>query len=166
LSQARFYLSATSVGNLAIFAGGEVNYTNYNPVFNVDMYNMTSDTWTSSNISTGRIYASAITVGNLAMFAGGAPLGYPPYSHADVNIYDLETKSWSKMTLPLPRSQAAATSIGNQAMFGGGTIEIPNDVPGHITASVNVFTLKSSSDSISSFELFGNSEKLPKVLNK
>ena len=69
LSQARASLAATSVGNLALFAGGEINGVNFSAV--VDIYNITSNTWTTASLSQPRYYLAATSVGNLAFFAGG-----------------------------------------------------------------------------------------------
>src|SRR5690349_12736354 len=68
LSQARGYLAATSVGNLALFAGGG----NGNLYFSVvDIYNVASNTWTTANLFQACGDFAATTVWNLTIFAGG-----------------------------------------------------------------------------------------------
>src|SRR4051812_21536917 len=64
LSQARSALAATTVGNLALFAGG------YNGTQSdrVDIYNATSGNWTIASLSQPRFWLAATSVGNLALF--------------------------------------------------------------------------------------------------
>ena len=37
----------------------------------VDIYNYSSNTWTTANLSQARYFLAATSVGNLALFAGG-----------------------------------------------------------------------------------------------
>ena len=71
LSVARDSLAATSVGDLAIFAGGGT----LNGVGSaaIDVYNVTSKVWLPPLQLKGgaRLGLAAATVGNLAIFAGG-----------------------------------------------------------------------------------------------
>jgi len=115
-----------------------VNNTNYDPLFNIDLYNSTSGKWTSKSFNTPRVYQSEATVGNFGFFAGGLALDNQPEGPTDMtSVYDLNSNSWSTLYLPEARSQFAATTVGNQAMFGGGVT-----IAGVITDTVNVFTLK------------------------
>lgn len=74
LSIARDSLAATSVGNLAIFAGGCTAGVVASSV--VDIYNVSSKSWLPSFQLQGgaRLGLAATTVGNLAIFAGGGGL--------------------------------------------------------------------------------------------
>ena len=65
LSVARSSLAGTSVGNLAIFAGG------YNSKV-VDLYNSATGAWSTAQLSVARYSLAATSVGNLAIFAGGS----------------------------------------------------------------------------------------------
>lgn len=67
LSQARYALSATSIGDLAIFAGGNDGTA---PTNRVDMYKISSNSWSTANLSQPRDSLAATSVGNLAIFAG------------------------------------------------------------------------------------------------
>jgi hypothetical protein len=80
LSQPRSNLAATSIRNLALFAGGftgvgiseKVVYYpqgNYSAVVNI--YDSVSGKWTIASLSQARANLTATTVGNLALFAGG-----------------------------------------------------------------------------------------------
>lgn len=114
LSQARRQLSATTVGNKALFAGGDYGAqpTIYSNV--VDIYDVNTDTWSTATLSSGRSALAATTVGNKALFAGGTN------SSAVVDIYEAETDTWSTTTLSVGRGDLVATTVGNKAMFAGG----------------------------------------------
>src|SRR5688500_10668651 len=64
LSQARNYLAATSVGNLALFGGGSGSNR-------VDIFDASSNTWRTATLSQARSGLAAASAGNLALFAGG-----------------------------------------------------------------------------------------------
>jgi hypothetical protein len=70
LSVRRRHIAATSVGNLAIFAGGTAVGSDYLNV--VDLYNIASGTWSTAQLSVARWGLAATSVGNLAIFAGGS----------------------------------------------------------------------------------------------
>ena len=72
LSKARMSFAATSVGNVALFAGG---YDWSRGVDVVDLYNLSADTWTTAQLSVGRYLLAATSVGNVALFAGGTSTG-------------------------------------------------------------------------------------------
>ncbi len=77
LSVARSNLAATSVGNVAIFAGGDIPsvlMSHYNVSDAVDLYNSASGAWSTARLSVARSNLAATSVGNVAIFAGG--LGY------------------------------------------------------------------------------------------
>ena len=77
LSVARTDLAVTSVGNVAIFAGGSAR--DAGPTWStaqlksnaVDLYNSASGTWSTAQLSTGRSSLVATSVENVAIFAGG-----------------------------------------------------------------------------------------------
>jgi len=64
-------LVAASVGNVAVFAGGQD--TSYSNV--VDLYNSVTGTWSTAQLSVARQWIAATSVGNLAMFGGGETSG-------------------------------------------------------------------------------------------
>jgi len=114
LSEARRDLAATSVGNLALFAGGS-GWSGYSDV--VDVFNADTGSWSTATLSQARSCLAATTVGNLALFAGGQRGD----SYGDVvDIYNADTGDWSTTTLSRPRARLAATSVGNLALFAGG----------------------------------------------
>ena len=117
LSQGRDWLSATTVGNKALFAGG---YSN--PVMSdvVDIYDADTDTWTAATLSVARSALAATTVGSKAIFAGGCADASAGGPSDDVDIYDAHTDTWTTATLSVAHVDLAATTVGNKALFGGG----------------------------------------------
>jgi len=77
LSQPRFWLAATSVAHLALFAGGiqsgmpGVQMPKVQLSATVDIFNATSCTWTNATLSVPRFNLAATSLGELAFFAGG-----------------------------------------------------------------------------------------------
>jgi hypothetical protein len=64
----RGLLGATTLNNLALFAGGST-YSNSSDV--VSIYDVESDSWSTIYLSVGRFALCATTVNNQAIFAGG-----------------------------------------------------------------------------------------------
>ena len=109
LSQRRAYLASTTVGNHALFGGGDDS---------VDAYNTTLTRITLTALSVARRYLAATTVGNYAIFAGGNEIGS---SYKDtVDAYDISLTRSTPTVLSLARNQLAATTVGNYALFSGG----------------------------------------------
>ncbi len=116
LSQPRFYIGATTVGNKALFAGGRTTNVNSPSVSNlVDIYDNGTGQWSTAALSQARESISAVTVGNMAIFAGGMSNG-GGFSNA-VDIYDDSTGLWSTSTLSQTETDLAGVSVGNQALF-------------------------------------------------
>jgi predicted Ser/Thr protein kinase len=121
LSVARAFLAATSVGSLILFGGG-FGPDPYNASIGfiyliVDIYDVSSNTWTITTLSAPRYLLVATSVANrYAIFAGG--LVNSPSNVVD--IYDSSLDLWSTATLSQARYFLAATSLGNLAFFGGG----------------------------------------------
>ena len=70
LSQARGYLSATSIGDYALFGGGATSGI-FDNVSTVDAYNTSLVRSTPTGLSQARSLLSATSVGNYALFGGG-----------------------------------------------------------------------------------------------
>ena len=85
LSQARYYLAATSIGDYALFGGGV--YDVYNGITTVYYFYSVVDAYDTSLVRTtpvplskARQALSATSIGNYALFGGG----YDSYSPSDV----------------------------------------------------------------------------------
>jgi hypothetical protein len=73
LSVTRRALAATSVGNVALFAGGLMpgEFGGIVDSDVVDLYNGTTMAWSTARLSVARRDLTAASVGNVALFAGG-----------------------------------------------------------------------------------------------
>ena len=120
LSNPKEELAATTIGNYALFAGGEYYSSSYTYPTTVDTYNDSLIKSTATSLGTGRSQLAATTVGNYALFGGGFQ-----YSSNRYSIVDTYTSSLTKSTatsLSEARNDLAATTVGNYALFGGGEI--------------------------------------------
>ena len=108
LSKKRNLLGATTVGNYALFGGGQ-----YSKV--VDAYDESLTRTIPTELSESDIGRSATTVGNYALFGGGSS-GYSDV----VDAYDASLTRTTITTLSKTRTRLAVTTIGNYALFGGG----------------------------------------------
>ncbi len=103
LSQGRTYLTATTVGNLAMFAGGIDIYGDITGDV-VDIYNSDTNQWSTANLSAARDSLASASVGNFAFFAGG----YKDDEGVSdvVDIYNAATDTWTTTTLSVARGGA------------------------------------------------------------
>ena len=117
--QARYGIAATSVGTKAFFAGGHI----YAPPYitnRIDIYDSSTNSWSTASLSQARYNAVAVTVGTKAIFAGGRTSDSGNAVTDRVDIYDSSTNSWSTASLSWSRDTLAATSVGTKAIFGPG----------------------------------------------
>lgn len=111
LSEARSQLVAACTKNKAIFAGGGIN-----PKI-VDIYDATTNTWETAQMSVGRVWHAAAAAGSKILVGGGwTQFGYTNH----VDIYDSETKTWTTGNLSVARAWLTATAVGNKILFAGG----------------------------------------------
>jgi hypothetical protein len=115
LSQPRYWLTATTVGTKAFFAGGLLNGSASNVV---DIYDYVAGTWSTAHLSAPRLELTATTVGTTAIFAGGWDLNNASWV---VDIYDSVSGTWTTSSLSQARFDLAGTSVGNLALFAGGS---------------------------------------------
>jgi hypothetical protein len=95
LSQSRYGLVATSSNELVFFAGG---LSSTGASDQVDIYNVTSGSWTTATLSIPRYNLAATSSQNLVFFGGGWD-GTTFYDRVD--IYNTLNGSWSTATLSL-----------------------------------------------------------------
>ena len=117
LSQARYGLAATTVGDYALFGGG------YNGLVSavVDAYDTNLERTTAPTLSEGRDFLAATTVGDYALFGGGVGSG----NFALVEAYDTDLEKTTPLAFSVSRSGLAATTVApaggsGYALFGGG----------------------------------------------
>ena len=116
LSQSKYMLAATTVGDYALFGGG-YNYTSSTYYATVDTYTSSLVKGTASNLSVARESLAATTVGNYALFAGGIASGT---AKSTVDTYTSSLVKGTATGLSNSRESLAATTVGNYALFGGG----------------------------------------------
>jgi hypothetical protein len=129
LYQARGELTGITVGDIAIFAGGDsVSY-------DCDMFS-TAQNWTYTNLGVV-LRPAAVVVGPYALIGGGI------FADDRVALFNSTSMAWSNLALSSERHELAATSAGHLAMFGGGI-----DYYGVMTDLVDVFNIDSESWSV------------------
>ncbi|KAJ2878121.1 hypothetical protein FB639_003498 [Coemansia asiatica] len=117
LSVPRSSMAATSVGHLALFAGGRLHNGSYSDV--VDIYNRTANAWSTAHLSIGRSSIGAGSLaGRYALFAGGLDDSFKPMTRVDV--FDSETGEWSTLELGTPRGSPRIVDLGPAAAIVGG----------------------------------------------
>src|SRR5688572_25980656 len=68
LSVMRYYHASATVGDVALFGGGNNGTSASN---RVDIFDVTSGTWTTATLSQARHSFSGTSVGDVALFGGG-----------------------------------------------------------------------------------------------
>lgn len=117
LSQARYNLAATTVGNYALFGGGQDTMMEDS---RANAYNTSLTKVTVENLRAARCNLAATTVGNYALFGGGG--NTEPRGYQDVDAYDTSlTRSSLPYDLSVGRFNLAATTVGDYAIFGAGS---------------------------------------------
>lgn len=113
LSVARAMLAATSVGDYALFAGGQgTGSPSYKDTVNA--YNKSLTRSTPTKLSAGRRVLSGGTVGGHALFAGGN-------NNNSLNNLDIYNTSltYTASNLPEKGENLVNASIGDYVLFGG-----------------------------------------------
>jgi hypothetical protein len=104
LSEARYQMAGIAAGNKIILAGGssgEIGDVTYRAHAAVDIYDLSTNTWSATIMSEAKAGMAAGTVGNKVLFAGGVgtlTVGNTTYfGHIKnkVEMYDLLTGEWS-----------------------------------------------------------------------
>ena len=116
LSVARHRLTATTVGNYALFGSGSNGKSFQNTV---DAYNTSLTRTTPTALSVARECLAATTVGNYALFGGGGSIS-DTNTYATVDAYNTSLTRTTPTALSAARKYLAATTVGNYALFGGG----------------------------------------------
>jgi hypothetical protein len=113
LSQARYYLAASSFGDIVAFGGGTTDGFTASAV--VDMYNVTSNIWFTATLSQSRGFLASTSSTNKIFFGGG--LGNTGVSNV-VDIFDFSTLSppsypGSTSYFIIPSQNVSSTSLKN-----------------------------------------------------
>ena len=117
LSEARWGMAVASAGNMILFAGG-VSFSDNN-TSKVDIYNLTTNTWSEADLCVPRFGIAAVASGN-KIFFGGGEIGDGTWPVDSVDIYDVSTGIWTVEHLSTPGCFMAAATVGNKIFFAGG----------------------------------------------
>ena len=151
LSQARQGIGAVSCGDKLFFAGGsnfELYFNNGTVYDNVDIYDVSTNTWTVAHLSLPRSYVTAAVLANKVFFAGGTEDGMTGSTRVD--IYDVPTNSWSIGELSVPRYFIDAVVNNNEIYFVGG--ETWDDNVGDVSRIIDIYDASTNSWSTSTLE--------------
>jgi hypothetical protein len=120
LSLGRSDLASAAINGKVVFAGGiTINATPQVSVNNVDIYDIASNSWTTTALSDARDDLAAAAAGNKILFAGGSDFQAGTVTNR-VDLYDTVSNTWSTAALSVPRAELAATAVGSKIIFAGG----------------------------------------------
>lgn len=118
LSEKRYGVSAATIGEYALFAGG---YTANKYISTVDAYDTKLTRSKPISLGTARHEMGAATVGNYALFAGGRNSGNTGAANLKtVDAYDASLTHTLPTTLNSNKATMGAATVGNYAIFAGG----------------------------------------------
>jgi len=137
LSQGRKDIAVASAGNKILFAGGG-NYTDPNTYVvssRVDIYDITTNSWSTAELNVARTWIGAVAAGNKIFFAGGIIGGD---DQNVVDIYDVSASTWSVSHMSRSVYYSAAATVGNKVFFAGASKGI------YATNTVDIYDLNSN----------------------
>lgn len=140
LSEPKFNMGATTLGNKAYFAGGSdlIKYMD-----KVEVYDVSTGTWdVAGKLSKARqIIGGLVSCNSKIYFAGG---GFDEnVSYDIVDIYDTLTKEWSVAHLSVDRFSLSAISHGDTVMFAGG-VQIKGGTDVIFKKTVDIYNTKTN----------------------
>lgn len=136
MSVARFYLTAAASGDKVMFAGGGTK--GFLPSGTVDIYDIKTAQWESSQLSVPRHGPAAVTAGSNIYVAGGCNLRTKEESDV-IDIYDVPGKKWSTAQLSQARHNIMAVAVGNKVLFAGGGMFFPGSTLNLYSNVVDVY---------------------------
>ncbi|HWC53661.1 MAG TPA: PKD domain-containing protein [Chitinophagaceae bacterium] len=116
-------------GNKIFFAGGTTPPTSpgLHPSSRVDIYDVTTNAWSTAELSEARWGLTAVASGNKVYFAGGSAIsGARPAQSSRIDVYDMSTDFWSTLELPRPGWYSSVVGAGGIYFAGGSAIDIYN----------------------------------------
>jgi hypothetical protein len=129
LSEKRQQGAVVAVGNKLFFAGGTTPPVSPgpHPTSMVDIYDVSTNTWSTAQLSQARWGLTAVAMGNKVYFAGGtAQSGTGVKLTSRMDIYDLANDTWSTMELPKPGWYSSIATNNALYFAGGNAIDIFN----------------------------------------
>jgi|GEM_PF-363050 len=119
LSETRLGMTIASAGNKILFVGGANFGMNTILSSRVDIYNITTQTWSTAELSEARYDIAPVSSGN-KIFFGGGEIGDGTEPVKTVDIYDVSTNTWSTSSLSTAGHSIGAAAVGNKVFFAGG----------------------------------------------
>ncbi len=144
LSQARGAMAVASAGNTILFAGGS---TNLGKSSRVDIYDITTQSWSTAELSEARTHISAVASGN-KIFFGGGEISDGTFPTKTVDIYDASTNTWSVAALSEPGKDMATAAAGNKVFFAGGEGGFAASSRENRAETVDIYDLNTSTWSV------------------
>ncbi len=153
LSQARQEMGVAVLGNKIFFAGGIIPrvgppygcyITNCGDTrrSEIDIYDASSNTWSTAQLSSVRIPTGA-SAGNNVVFAGD-----DEYFTAGIDIYDAGSNSWSTSSLSAGRQISQPAVAGNKIFFGGGSSGMNCVNDGNLYKQIDIYDATSDTWSV------------------
>ena len=135
LSEPRWGIIAAASGNKVIFSGGynQDDYSTLKFSRRVDIYDISTNTWTTATMTEPRVSHSASVVENKIYIAGGERPNINPAIDIYVNdfgtfslnqsidVYDVATNTWTKSSLSRARARHSAAVVDDAIYWIGGT---------------------------------------------
>lgn len=135
LSIPRWGMAVASSGDKILFAGGAAVNWGGEMYSRVDIYDLTTKSWSTSELSSSRWSIASVAVGDKIFFAGGDGSD-GAWPEDNIDIYDVSTNSWSLMHLSSRNEEMTAAVVGSKVLFLGGA---------YPTGIVDIFDLNTNS---------------------
>jgi hypothetical protein len=135
LSEPRAFPACAVLNDLVFFAGKNIKFIFFSltkkgggddflaandPLYNVtdivDIFNVTSKTWSTTRLTHPRTYVSAVSIQDIVMFAGGFD-GNLPVTRID--IFNYTSQSWSTAETSQARDSIASARIRDIVLLSG-----------------------------------------------
>ncbi len=138
LSEPKYNMGSTALGNKAYFAGG---YDFKKFMDKVEVYDDSTETWdVAGKLSKARqVIGGSASCKSKIFFAGGYDENI---SYDNVDIYDTLTKEWSVAHLSVARFSLSAISHGDTVMFAGGVQFIQGSSDPVFKNTIDIYNFK------------------------
>ena len=151
LSQARFGMGTASLGSKIFFGGGFTpqffpnsttcyisSNSNETRSSVIDIYEASSNTWSTAQLSTPRVPTGA-SAGNNVIFAGGDAWGYAAFPSNVIDNYEGSTNIWTPSSLSESKGLPQIATSGNKMFLAGGASELNGDYFSGISKRIDIY---------------------------
>jgi N-acetylneuraminic acid mutarotase len=110
------------VADKVLFAGGDGGFTGPGRERRVDIYNLTTNSWSTAQLSEPKQGPTAVTANGKIFFAGGHTHNNATYFVSDkIDIYDNATNTWSVAALNERRVGHGGIAVADKIYWAGGS---------------------------------------------